>query len=355
MDSLSWEQTLTGLAVVIVALVVGRLGARLLNWIGQQTASQKDDRYWAFAGWVWWLAVALSSFSFLLRTLGIQLEPLRTVGKLSELLGVRGVAGLLILALAILAYQAIPRLIGRLAQQGGEGAEFTRERVRMQTLKSVLESGLRVLVLVLGGIFFLSNLGFNVTALLAAAGVAGLAISFAAQNLFRDLINGFFILLEDQFGVGDVITVGQLSGSVERFNLRITVLRDIDGKVHFIPNSQITQVTVMSRDWARALVDVSVAYGTDIDRAIAVITDEAQRLYDDPEWHDRFTSEGVQVLGVQQLADSGIVIRVLLNTKPKEQWAIGREFRRRIKVRLDQENIEIPFPQTKIWLEKPPA
>jgi len=345
-----WWRWLMSLLVGVVAYWAGRLGSGLLRWAGNLTPGERDDRYWRWMGRFWWVLVGVAAFSVIVLIQGLPLEPFRTWGaRLTAWLGSKGASGLWILALSFLAYRIVSRLLRRIPLPTSE--EFNRQQVRAQTLKGVLEAVLKSVVILLGGLFFLSNLGLNITALLAGAGVVGLAVSFAAQNLIRDVLNGFFILLEDQYGVGDVVSIGQVSGGVERFNLRLTVLRDLQGRVHFIPNSQVTQVTVMSRDWARSVEDISVAYAEDVDRALEVIRDEAERLFQDPQWQEKFT-QPPEVLGVERLADSGVVIRVLLNTKPKEQWAAGREFRRRIKIRFDRENIEIPFPQTKVWLEK---
>lgn len=341
-----WLRTIISIGLLILGFWVGRGGMRLLTWLGRLTPDERDDRYWRVVGWLWWGVVGLMITSLILHIWAVVLEPLHGWGRtLYVWLGERGLRVLLIVGATSLALRLVPRLLQRVPVGTGE---FTREQVRAQTLKSVLESVLQVLIVVLGVLFALSNLGLNVTALLAGAGVVGLGISLAAQNLIRDVLNGFFILLEDQYGVGDVITVGQLSGGVERFNLRITVLRDLEGRVHFIPNSTIQQVTVLSRDWARAVVDVSVAYETPIDKALDVVRSEAEAFYHDPAWRDKFTDQPPETLGIQQLADSGILIRVLFNTKPKEQWAIGREFRRRIKLRLDAEGISIPYPTRRI-------
>ena len=202
------------------------------------------------------------------------------------------------------------------------------------------------------GLLALSHAGLDLTALLAGAGVAGLAVSFAAQNLIRDFIHGFFILLEDQYGVGDIVKVGDLAGVVEKFNLRLTVLRDLEGKAHFIPNSQIQQFTVFTQEWSRAVVDVGVAYKEDVDRVLAIFRDEAERFFQDPEWQDKLTNPP-EVLGVENLADSAVVIRTLFGTKPAQQWAVAREFRRRIKKRLDQEGVEIPFPHRTLYFGEP--
>lgn len=332
--------------LLILGFWLGSLGAGLFGWLGGLTPDSRDDRYFRWLGWGWWAVIVVAILSLLADVWRLELQPLRGWGAvLSAWLGQRGLVEILIIGATALAYRLIPAMLRRVPVGSGE---FSRETVRATTLKSVLESVLRVLIVVVGVLFALSNLGLNITALLAGAGVVGLGISLAAQNLIRDVLNGFFILLEDQYGVGDVVTVGTLSGGVERFNLRITVLRDLEGRVHFIPNSTIQQVTVASRDWARAVVDVQVAYETPVDSALEVVKSEAEAFYADESWRDKFTADPPEMLGVQTLGDFGMMIRVLFNTKPKEQWAVGREFRRRIKLRLDKEQIEIPYPTRKV-------
>ncbi|MFN4232639.1 mechanosensitive ion channel family protein [Thermus sp.] len=335
---------------LLLAWVLGRYGARALNALGRLTPTEGDDRFFRALGLLWWGVVALLALSYLAHALAWPLEPLATWGKaLAQWLGSRGLAVLAVLGLTFLAYRLMPLLLARLPEPEGE---LTREAVRRKTLRAVADSVLKVAILTLGGLFLLSNLGFNVTALLAGAGVVGLAVSFAAQNLIRDFINGFFILLEDQYGVGDIVLLNGVGGQVERFNLRLTVLRDLEGRVHFIPNSEVRQVTVLTQEWSRAVVDVGVAYKEDVDRVLRVFQDEVERFYGDPQWQDRFTAPP-EVLGVQDLGQSAVVIRVLFSTKPAQQWAVAREFRRRIKNRLDQEGIEIPFPHQKLYFGEP--
>ncbi|WP_243089974.1 mechanosensitive ion channel family protein [Thermus neutrinimicus] len=335
---------------LLLAWLLGRYGARALNALGRLTPTEGDDRFFRALGLLWWGVVALLALSYLAHALAWPLEPLATWGKaLAQWLGSRGLAVLAVLGLTFLAYRLMPLLLARLPEPEGE---LTREAVRRKTLRAVADSVLKVAILTLGGLFLLSNLGFNVTALLAGAGVVGLAVSFAAQNLIRDFINGFFILLEDQYGVGDIVLLNGVGGQVERFNLRLTVLRDLEGRVHFIPNSEVRQVTVLTQEWSRAVVDVGVAYKEDVDRVLRVFQDEVERFYGDPQWQDRFTAPP-EVLGVQDLGQSAVVIRVLFSTKPAQQWAVAREFRRRIKNRLDQEGIEIPFPHQKLYFGEP--
>ena len=157
-------------------------------------------------------------------------------------------------------------------------------------------------------------------------------------------IAGFFVLLENQFAVGDIIEVGGKSGVVEHMTLRVVQLRDAEGVLHTIPNGQISVVSNKTRGWSRAVVEVGVGYSTDLDRALQVFQDEAARLATDEKWKHRFDGP-TEVTGIESLGDTAISIRTLLRTVPGAQWEVAREFRRRIKIRLDREGIEIPFPQ----------
>jgi small-conductance mechanosensitive channel len=258
--------------------------------------------------------------------------------------GFRNSAGqtLVILALALIAWNLIGSLSGRIVAE----EEFNRRTVRVQTLKGVVESTLKAVVVVIGLIAGLQALGVNATSLLAGVSVLGLAVGFGAQSLIKDVFTGFFILLEDQYGVGDVITVntGLLTGNVERLNLRLTALRGLDGTVHIIPNGQILTVSVSSKDWSRVVATVDVTYAANINDALRVLEAVSNELHTDPEW-SRFFLEAPEMQGVTQLAPDGVTLRALFKVQPKSQYAIGREFNRRIKIAMDQAGIEIPFPQ----------
>jgi moderate conductance mechanosensitive channel len=229
------------------------------------------------------------------------------------------------------------------------GQRFEREVARAATVRSVTESTLRVILVAVFILYALSELGAPIGTFLAGLGILGLAVSFGAQSLVKDLISGFFILAEDQFGVGDVLRIGDLSGDVENLTLRVTTLRDLDGRVHIIPNGQIDKVTVMSKDWSRALLDVEVAYNADLNKALHVFEDEAAKLYKEVGWSWRML-EPPELLGVQAFMASGINLRLLFKTLPKEQWAVAREFRKRIKERFELEGIEIALPHLKVYM-----
>jgi moderate conductance mechanosensitive channel len=229
------------------------------------------------------------------------------------------------------------------------GQRFEREVARAATIRGIVESTARVLLAVLFVLYALNELGAPVGTFLAGLGILGLAVSFGAQSLVKDVINGFFILAEGQYGVGDVVRIGELSGDVEAITLRVTTLRDLDGRAHIIPNGQINQVSVMSKDWSRAIADIEVAYKTDLYKALEVFQDEAMKLYEDSEWKWKML-EPPTMLGVQTLGPSGITLRLLFKTLPKEQWGVSREFRKRIKTRFQTEGIEIPMQQVKVAL-----
>ena len=179
-------------------------------------------------------------------------------------------------------------------------------------------------------------------------------MSFGSQSLVKDVIAGFFILLEHQFDVGDVIEVAGKSGAVEKMTLRVVVLRDLKGAMHVVPNSEIKVVSNMTRGWSRAVVDVGVTYEEDVDRALAVVRDEAAQFSTDKVWGAQLDGP-VEVPGIESLADSAVVIRSLIRTQPGSQWNAAREYRRRLKKRLDREGISIPYPQrtVRVQLEGP--
>lgn len=250
----------------------------------------------------------------------------------------------------------VVRLIARrieLAVDDGDDSTLTEAEQRGRTISELLRSVGRILFLVLGLMLTL-NVFMDIGPILAGAGILGLAVSFGAQSLVKDIISGFFFLIESQFAVGDVIEVAGKTGVVERMTLRVVMLRDSQGTLHMVPNGQINTVSNMTRKWSRAVVDVGVSYGTDVDRAIDIFGDEADQLARDPEWAPLFDGPP-EVVGVNDLGDSQVTIRTLLKTHAGKQWAVGREFRRRIKNRLDKESIEIPFPQRTMHVRVSPA
>jgi len=253
----------------------------------------------------------------------------------------------------LLAYLAI-HLVGVIARRieravdDGDASTFTQVEQRAHTISQLLRSVGRAVIVSIA-ILLTLNVFINIAPLLAGAGILGLAFSFGAQSLVKDLIAGFFILLENQFAVGDVIEVAGKSGVVERMTLRVVMLRDGEGILHMIPNGQISTVSNKTRRWARAVVDVGVAYQADIDRVLEILRDELARFAADPAWQGRL--DGVpEVLGVEAIQDSAVLVRTMARTVAGSQWDVARELRRRFKNRLDAEGIEMPFPQQTLHL-----
>ena len=226
-----------------------------------------------------------------------------------------------------------------------------RMQVRITTITRLVGGIIAIFWIVLGVLAALTLIGFNVTPLLAGAGILGLAFSFASQNIIKDVFNGFFIILEDQYAVGDVINVGNMGGLVENLNLRITQLRDGQGRLITIPNSEIKTVANLSSQWSRAEIDIPITYQANIDRALELIGWVAQEMERESEWQELII-EPPEVLGVDNFSDRGSVVRIWIKTEPLKQWMVAREFRRRLQNAFKENNISLFVSQQKVWLEQ---
>ena len=222
-------------------------------------------------------------------------------------------------------------------------------RKRAETISSVIRNTMSVTVVTLALLILMGQIGIEIGPLLAAAGIVGLAIGFAGQSLVKDIINGFFILLEDQVRVGDIVEVGGISGVVEKINLKLTRLRDLEGNVHFIPNSIIDIVSNKTKEYSCYLLDIGVAYREDADEVMEVIKDIDKEMREDPDWKDLIL-QPIEIFGLDRFDDSAVVVRARTRTLPAKQWGVGREFKRRIKKRFDEMDIEIPFPHTTLYI-----
>jgi small conductance mechanosensitive channel len=239
------------------------------------------------------------------------------------------------------------------------GPPAVRAARRAQTLGHVLHSIVAVTVWSIAALSVLGELGINLGPLIAAAGIAGVALGFGAQSLVKDFLAGIFLLVEDQYGVGDIIDVGEVSGSlvtgvVESVSLRSTRIRSTNGTVWHIPNGTVLRVGNMSQQWARALLDVSVGYDADLVQAQAVIKRTADEVWRDPDWSEMVLEEP-ELWGIEDLAADGVTIRLVVKTQPAEQFRVMRELRARIKLALDQAGVEIPFPQRTVWVRTDPG
>lgn len=227
--------------------------------------------------------------------------------------------------------------------------ESVRREQRANSLGGLAVSVVSVTIVASALIMVLSELGLELAPLLAGAGIVGLAVGFGAQDLVKDFLSGVFMLLEDQFGVGDIIDVGGNTGVVEAISLRSTRLRSIDGTLWHVPNGDIRQVGNRSQEWARALFDVDVSYDTDVDVALSIIGKVVEDLSQDPEFSENFLEEPT-VVGVMALGSDAVTLRAMAQVVPGKQWVLGREYARRIKRAFDTANVEFPFPQRTVWL-----
>lgn len=225
-----------------------------------------------------------------------------------------------------------------------------RSRQRAATLGSVVASLAAGLAWFVAGLLVLDQFGVSLAPLLAGAGVVGIALGFGAQQMVKDFLAGVFIILEDQYGVGDIVDLGEASGTVERISLRVTRLRDVSGVVWYVPNGEIRRVGNTSKLWSTALLDIDVSYSTDLDEAGRILKSVADEL-----WHEDIPELTIidepDFVGVQHFGADGVTLRLIAKTEPAEQWAVARELRRRIKFALDEAGIEIPFPQRTIWMQ----
>jgi len=263
---------------------------------------------------------------------------------------------LIILVVGAVLWFALNKFLPPIVRRGVARTKYKESKEglkkRASTLVSIFRGVGRVFIVIVAIMMILDEVGVAVAPVLAGFGIAGIAIGFGAQYLIRDLIAGIFIILENQYRVGDVVRVADIAGMVEDVTLRKTVLRDLDGIVHHVPNGEIRVASNYTRHFARVNLDVPVAYGTDLDHAINVINRVGKELAEDEKWRKVIKSPP-QVLRVNNLGDSGIDIKIMGDVKPMEQWAVTGELRLRLKKAFDAEGIEIPWPHTKVYFGDP--
>jgi len=248
----------------------------------------------------------------------------------------------------------LPRILRPLRERAPVLLESTallseRRQQRAETLASVLRSIASFAIFAIAFMLILGELGINLAPIVASAGIVGVAVGFGAQNLVKDFLTGMFMILEDQYGVGDVVDVGEASGGVEAVGLRTTRLRDVNGVVWHVRNGEILRVGNMSQGWSRAVLDVPLAYGTDVGRARDVMKDVADGLWRDEEFADLVLEEP-EVWGVEQLNAEGLVIRLVVKTAPLEQWKVARALRERLTARFETEGIRTPFGSGPVYV-----
>lgn len=257
-----------------------------------------------------------------------------------------GVRILLIALVAYIADRFTGRILARLIRKVVHRGRGTREaeEKRENTLITVANGSVDVLITTTALLMVLSEFGVAVAPLLAAAGIAGIALGFGGQYLIRDLISGLFILMENQYRVGDVVCFDTTCGSVETLSLRMTTLRDLDGTVHHVPHGEVKRVSNLSKKFARVNLNVGVSYNSDIEKVIAVVNETGTTLAADPAWHDKLITPP-QFVRIDSFGDSAVVIKILGDTKPLMQWDVAGEFRKRLMIAFGKNGIEMPFPQ----------
>jgi len=365
-----WEWFTANGVWILVAVVVGLiLFFAFRHWVYRRMQRLFPERWQeqlqgAQKGLTWVIIgagaviLALAVAAVIVSRHGVDITPaLDTVG--AWLLS-HGIRILVIIGIAYLFYIIVKALtspiLERLAKAKGKGRRARSEHAkRAQTLSSVVTQGTAIFIGIIALFMILSEVGLDITPLLASAGVIGVALGFAAQSFVKDLIAGFLIISENQFDVGDVVKIADVTGGVEEINLRRTQIRDLDGVLHIVPNGEIRVASNYTMMWSRAHLDISVAYKEDLDRVMSVIRRVWEETAEDPRWEPQLISKTPWLLRVNEFGDSGIIIKVVGETKPMSQWDVMGELRRRIKRAFDEEGIEIPWPHVKLYMGDKPA
>lgn len=260
-----------------------------------------------------------------------------------------GVHIIFVLVISWVAFMLAKVVSNRLVQfaiRQNDDIEFQK---RTNTLGAIVRYVATFAIIAITVIMILKEFGIEIGPILAAAGIVGLAVGFGAQSLVKDVISGFFILLEDQIRVGDVVNIAGKGGTVEKVNLRTTILRDLSGNVHYVPNGHIDVVTNMTKEYSRYVFDIGIAYRENVDEVIEIIKSIDEEMRNDPEFKEDII-EPVEILGLDQFADSSIIVKARTTTLPVKQWRVGREFNKRLKKKFDELGIEIPFPHVTIYM-----
>ncbi len=278
---------------------------------------------------------------------------LQILGKINFELVLNKVMHISIIFVAVwIGSKMLKKLLARfhifLVQRGiASGESVTESSKRIETLMFLLRQAVYILLWVTVGLMIIKEAGIEIGPVLAGAGIVGLAVGFGGQNLVKDVISGFFLILENQVRIGDVVSINGTSGLAEQINFRTIVLRDLAGVVHIIPNGSITSLSNMTHGWSAYVFDIGIAYHEDPDKVISILKKTGAQLRQEDQYKDLII-EDPEIFGVDKLGDSAVVIKGRIKTKPIHQWEVGREFLRRVKHAFDEQNIEIPYPQTTI-------
>jgi moderate conductance mechanosensitive channel len=331
-----FQKTLGIAAILVLAYSMARLASSIFALpVGNNEDRNRYSRTFRNLSYV---LFALIAAALILKILNVNLS---TEGVLLvRIIGI--VAGAyLIVKIVSLAVVQLERLVE------SKGLTLSEAQKRARTLGRIANSAAVVIVVSISVMMILSEFGMNITPIITGAGIVGLAVGFGAQNLVRDVISGFFLILEDQIRVGDVARINGVGGSVEHIRLRTTVLRDAEGTVHIIPNGEIKQVANLTKEFSYYLIDLGVSYAENVDYVMDVLKQIGEELKLDPAFSPLLL-DPLEILGVDDFADSQIMIKLRVKTLPLKQWVVGRELRRRIKNTFDRMNIELPFPQLQV-------
>jgi moderate conductance mechanosensitive channel len=296
-----------------------------------------------------WLATLIIlgfSISLILNQAGLDMH--RVSDKALDWALNNGLGIVLIILITFVALKAAGFASTRLAALSQHGTLDEEAQKRAHTVSAVVRWALRAVILAVAFVMVLGQLGVQIGPVIAAAGVIGLAVGFGAQNLVQDVISGFFILLEDQVRVGDVVQLNDKSGLVERITLRMVILRDFSGSVHYVRNGKIDVVTNMTKGYSHYVFEIGVAYRENVDEVFKVIAQLGRELQSDPEFKNDIL-EPIEIVGLDRFADSAVIVKARFKTKPVKQWRVGREFNRRLKMKFDELNIEMPFPHLTVY------
>ena len=337
---------ITIVALKVAAVLNRRLCARLLKAKPDEESQKLAQTVTRTTHWLLWIGILAVALSLLLNEIGLSMA--RVGNRALDWLVSNGLGIAIIVAMSFVALKVANLVATKL------GAFLSREKLdaeaqkRADTLSSVIRWVLRTGILLMAAVMLLAQLGVQIGPIIAAAGVVGLAVGFGAQNLVQDVISGFFLLLEDQVRVGDVVQLNDKSGLVEKITLRMVILRDFAGNVHYVRNGKIDVVTNMTKEYSRCVFEIGVAYREDTDEVTKVIEAIGRDLQSDPAFKDDIL-EPVEIIGLDEFADSAVVIKARLKTKPSKQWRVKREFNRRLKKQFDELGIEIPFPHITLY------
>lgn len=263
-----------------------------------------------------------------------------------------GLKIILIFVLSYVVYKLLLKIIEktvRIAVVTDPLSSPDAEKKREDTLIAIFSATVKIIIMIIGGMMALQEVGIMIGPLLAGAGIVGLALGFGGQYLIRDVISGLFIILENQYRIGDVVSFDSTGGLVEKITLRATTIRDQDGTVHHIPHGEIKKVSNLSKNFSRVNLNIGVSYDSDLEKVIAAVNEIGKELAEDPLWKDSITL-APQFLRVNELGDSAVVIKILGETTPLKQWDVTGELRKRIFIGFRKKGIEIPYPQMVVHL-----